>query len=126
EPDHVAASPDRVWINCDRSVIIMRPVALCQSRHNAPQQTASTYSRSNFRLRVFHRFSGRGIDVTELDSIAGDHLKDVADSEYLRMISWLRDASPATGTRTRLKARALLGWDALAYFSRHFGPGPRI
>ena len=27
---------------------------------------------------------------TELDSKADHHLKDVADSEYLRMISWLR------------------------------------
>ena len=27
---------------------------------------------------------------TELDSMADHHLKDVADSEYLRMISWLR------------------------------------
>jgi len=27
---------------------------------------------------------------TELDSKANHHLKDVADSEYLRMISWLR------------------------------------
>ena len=27
---------------------------------------------------------------TELDSMAGHHLQDVADSEYLRMISWLR------------------------------------
>jgi hypothetical protein len=27
---------------------------------------------------------------TELDSMADYHLKDVAESEYLRMISWLR------------------------------------
>ena len=27
---------------------------------------------------------------TELDSKADHHLKDVADSEYLRTISWLR------------------------------------
>jgi hypothetical protein len=27
---------------------------------------------------------------TELDSMVDHHLKDVADSEYLRMISWLR------------------------------------
>jgi hypothetical protein len=27
---------------------------------------------------------------TELDSMAGHHFKDVADSEYSRMISWLR------------------------------------
>jgi hypothetical protein len=33
--------------------------------------------------------SGEALMFTELDSMADD-LKDVADSEYLRMISWLR------------------------------------
>jgi hypothetical protein len=34
--------------------------------------------------------SGEALMFTELDSMAGHHLQDVADSEYLRMISWLR------------------------------------
>ena len=34
--------------------------------------------------------SGEALMFTELDSMADHHLKDVADSEYLRMISWLR------------------------------------
>src|SRR5262249_31898417 len=34
--------------------------------------------------------SGEGLMFTELDSMAGHHLQDVADGEYLRMISWLR------------------------------------
>jgi len=34
--------------------------------------------------------SGEALMFTELDSEADHHLKDVADSEYLRMISWLR------------------------------------
>ena len=34
--------------------------------------------------------SGEALMFTELDSTADHHLKDVADSEYLRMISWLR------------------------------------
>src|SRR5262249_49606397 len=33
---------------------------------------------------------GEALMFTELDSTADHHLKDVADSEYLRMISWLR------------------------------------
>ena len=33
---------------------------------------------------------GEALMFTELDSMAGHHLQDVADSEYLRMISWLR------------------------------------
>ena len=34
--------------------------------------------------------SEEAVMSTELDSKADHHLKDVADSEYLRMISWLR------------------------------------
>ena len=34
--------------------------------------------------------SGEVLMFTELDRLADHHLKDVADSEYLRMISWLR------------------------------------
>jgi hypothetical protein len=34
--------------------------------------------------------SGEALMFTELDSMADHHLQDVADSEYLRMISWLR------------------------------------
>jgi len=34
--------------------------------------------------------SGEALMFTELDSMADHHLKDVADTEYLRMISWLR------------------------------------
>src|SRR5215468_3413921 len=34
--------------------------------------------------------SEEALMFTELDSKADHHLKDVADSEYLRMISWLR------------------------------------
>ena len=34
--------------------------------------------------------SGEALMFTEFDSVAGYHLQDVADSEYLRMISWLR------------------------------------
>jgi hypothetical protein len=34
--------------------------------------------------------SGEALMFTEPDSIASNHLKDVADSEYSRMISWLR------------------------------------
>src|SRR5215470_2478764 len=34
--------------------------------------------------------SGEALMFTELDSTADHHLKDGADSEYLRMISWLR------------------------------------
>jgi len=34
--------------------------------------------------------SGEALMFTELDSMADHNLKDVADSEYLRMISWLR------------------------------------
>ena len=33
---------------------------------------------------------GEALMFTELDSTADHHLKDVADSEYLRTISWLR------------------------------------
>ena len=33
---------------------------------------------------------GEALMFTELDSTADHHLKDVEDSEYLRMISWLR------------------------------------
>ena len=33
---------------------------------------------------------GEALMFTELDSMADHHLKDVTDSEYLRMISWLR------------------------------------
>ena len=33
---------------------------------------------------------GEALMFTELDNNADHHLKDVADSEYLRMISWLR------------------------------------
>ena len=33
---------------------------------------------------------GEALMFTELDTTADHHLKDVADSEYLRMISWLR------------------------------------
>jgi hypothetical protein len=33
---------------------------------------------------------GEALMFTELDSTADHRLKDVADSEYLRMISWLR------------------------------------
>jgi hypothetical protein len=34
--------------------------------------------------------SGEALMFTDLDSTADHHIKDVADSEYLRMISWLR------------------------------------
>ena len=34
--------------------------------------------------------SGEAVMFTDLDSMADHHFKDVADSEYLRMISWLR------------------------------------
>jgi len=34
--------------------------------------------------------SGEALMFTELDSLANHHLKDVADSAHLRMISWLR------------------------------------
>ena len=34
--------------------------------------------------------SGEALMFTELDSMADHHFKEVADSEYLRMISWLR------------------------------------
>ena len=33
---------------------------------------------------------GEALMFTELDSTADHHLKDVADSEYLQLISWLR------------------------------------
>jgi len=33
---------------------------------------------------------GEGLTFTGLDSTPDNHLKEVADSEYLRMISWLR------------------------------------
>ena len=33
---------------------------------------------------------GEAVMFTDLDSMADHHFKDVADSEYLRMISWLR------------------------------------
>jgi len=34
--------------------------------------------------------SGEALMFTELDSMVDHHLKDVPDSEYLRMIAWLR------------------------------------
>ena len=34
--------------------------------------------------------SGEAVMFTDLDSMADHHFKDVADSEYSRMISWLR------------------------------------
>ena len=34
--------------------------------------------------------SGEAVMFADLDSVADDHFKDVADSEYLQMISWLR------------------------------------
>jgi hypothetical protein len=34
--------------------------------------------------------SGEAVMFTDLDSLADPHFKDVADSEYSRMISWLR------------------------------------
>jgi hypothetical protein len=68
--------------------------------------------------------SGEALMFTELDRTADHHLKDVADSEYLRMISWLRRTcesltQPATarsvaaeGTGTASQPRAAR-WGAI-------------
>src|SRR5262245_61551004 len=48
--------------------------------------------------------SGEALMFTELDSMAGHHLQDVADSEYLRMISWLRGPAHCSPNRRPLAA----------------------
>ena len=40
---------------------------------------------------------GEALMFTELDSTADHHLKDIGDTEYLRMIAWLRRTSPSRG-----------------------------
>ena len=45
--------------------------------------------------------SGEALMFTELDSTADHQLKDVADSEYLRMISWLRRTCASLGDRSQ-------------------------
>ena len=45
--------------------------------------------------------SGEALMFTGLDSMADNHLKDVADSEYLRMISWLRRTCASLGDRSQ-------------------------
>ena len=48
--------------------------------------------------------SGEALMFTELDSMADHHLKDVADSEYLRMISWLRGPAHRSATARSVAA----------------------
>jgi hypothetical protein len=45
--------------------------------------------------------SGEALMFTGLDSMADNHLKGVADSEYLRMISWLRRTCASLGDRSQ-------------------------
>ena len=53
--------------------------------------------------------SGEALMFTELDSMADYHLKDVADSEYLRMISWLRRTCESLPNRRHTGADEVRG-----------------
>ena len=67
--------------------------------------------------------SGEALMFTEPDSMADHHLKDVADSEYLRMISWLRRTCESLTQPATARSVAAEGTDTASQPRARWGAG---